>query len=155
MTTLPTGIPRLDATIREEAERLARELADRPQIGGEWRDLVAVVWAPYFESLLRDLRRPASRDWASRALAGVVGMECGATAPEWYWVPADPGNHDADGWPAGWWLSNGLGDMRFFSADDWCPDDHTHVPDIPRGTENAAAALVAVLVHVCRQEPTP
>lgn len=79
MTTLPAGIPRLDALVRAEAERKAaeryaiwcREIARRgrgPVL--HWSlltDADRKIDIDTEAALLRDLTRPESRDWAVRA----------------------------------------------------------------------------------------
>lgn len=76
--TLPTGIPRLDALVMAEAERLGAEMAEAQSravstrhtnfFGAQTIASLPPAWsyADAAEVLLRDLTRPESRDWAVR-----------------------------------------------------------------------------------------
>ena len=105
-------------------------------------------------ALLCDIQRPDSRDAIARLVAERVGLVCGATAPSLYWSPLQRGSRDPDGapegddWPSGWWLSDNLGDMRFFSSDEWCPGEHTMIAGLPDGEEHAAEALTLIALAV-------
>lgn len=87
MTLLPADLPGL----REEAERLAREWQaafDVAHFGPAWDELgesgkAAAINA--HTSLLRDLTRQASRDWALRWLTEKMGITPpGRWSPSWY-----------------------------------------------------------------------
>lgn len=84
-TTLPADLPGL----REESERLARETytaltAGDPTAFQSWDALASqTLWIKGHARLLRDLSRPASRDYWARWLAERVGLTVGATAPRW------------------------------------------------------------------------
>jgi len=71
------------------------------------------------ERLSLDLSIPAVRDRVVRALAERLGLECGATAPGWEFIPANHGR------PSKWVLR--VGDPEF---DGWyfCTEvtDHAH-----------------------------
>lgn len=92
MTTLPTGIPRLDALVRAEAEQRAHDLyvaaLRLPEVGGRVESSAYAAYTDGFETLLRNLSRRESRDWAAYALAELVGVEAGETAPRWTYSPA-------------------------------------------------------------------
>ena len=149
---IPTGVPRLDAAIRAEAEALARDLFDcfpkhatyivkngmRQQSGtweeqsDEWRAMLI-----YGQTrLLGDLTRPASMDAAARRLAQPCGLECGATAPGWRMV--------AQGWLL---YTSGGGERLFADADGYEPISFTKAPGISALTD-PDAAMSAALVSV-------
>lgn len=147
-TTLPADLPGL----REEAERLAREFH-----AAYWRDIDVVP--PKFAgkyrrqatdahvALLRDLTRPASRDWAVRYLAERVGLVVGATAPRW--------TRDEDG---AWTLSTGRASLVFcpeFCGSGMLPPtwDGVRYVSMPAGMvaiTDPAAALAAAVLAVSR-----
>ena len=85
------SMPALRRVAEEEARtrlETAFRVAKRFDISGQ--DAVAVELA-----LLSDLSRPASRDAVARVVAEAVGLECGATAPEfahylWGWQLGSP-----------------------------------------------------------------
>ena len=104
--------------------------------------------------LLCDLTRPASRDAVARLVGNNLGWPVSVTAPSFYWTPAERGSCDADGapigddWPAGWWLHDADGNIRFFTDADWCPGDFTMIAGIPHGSEHDAEALTLIATHV-------
>lgn len=167
MTTLPTGIPRLDALVHATATRYAQELQARCQYPFAVLNPHPAEWEGYIEDigrLLRDLSRRESRDWAACALAGLVGVTVGATTPNWYWTDRrsdstdQDGAPNGDGWPSGWWLMNNIGEACFFSgepAEEWDPEmGHiVWIQGLPGRDENTAPALAQTLTTVCRSTP--
>ena len=163
MTTLLPATLLPVALVRPEAERLAREFYAALPVGSpqnayrkdyrDWpgRDYTrATLWDEQTEkwrarlvdahvTLLRDMSRPASRDWAARELARLVGLECSATAPGWR--VRDPRTLRE-------WVLSGSGCSRIFIAEG--PTEHSHeyvVPGLDALTypaESLCAALVAV-----------
>lgn len=157
--SLPTGIPKLDALVRAEAERLSIELWTTITDSESPFDIDPDAFVVSFDTLLRNLSRRESRDWAACALAGLVGVTVGATTPNWYWTDrrSDSTDRDGapngDGWPSGWWLMNNIGEACFFSgepAEEWDPEmGHiVWIPGLPSRDESAAPALALALASV-------
>lgn len=144
--------PRLLEMIRPEAERLAREWyarwADCDAIGfdklpGKTRRQHIAAQA----SLLVDLSRPASMDFAARLLAERVGLVCGATAPEWALrFPRSDG--------LGFWTLSAGDDEAYWTSEHWADAegvyDESITPGISALTDPAAALLAALLATVPR-----
>lgn len=71
--------------LREEAERRARETHEASPGDYPWDSLRADVQTRMVlaqRRLLRDLRRPETRDWMARDLARMLGLKVGCTAPD-------------------------------------------------------------------------
>lgn len=172
MANLPTGIPRLDALVRAEAGQQTAgllyhlERGIKARIDSATSDAQRVYWQSAlddippavavidaFETLLRDLTRRESRDWAATTLAGVVGVEVGDTAPRWIYTPA------ARDSVASWTLT-GAGRSRWVLC-DYPPDIEAvlgppslgrdgrppSVRNLPTGW---AESMVVALAAVCR-----
>lgn len=108
-------------------------------------------------SLLSDLTR-----WQSqRAMEWLMAAKLRpseppvTTAPCLYWTAEvrdstdSDGAPNGDGWPEGWWLDCGNGNMHFFSWEDWCPDPgaHTMIAGL-KGVTDPAEALTLIALHV-------
>ena len=147
-TALPAGInPILDAAIEAEARRLQVEF----RVGFLAEDIgTHRVFAVVIEALLRNLSRPASRDWCARWLAAHHGLECRATAPGWR--RSEPTKR---GMPGCWAL--GLGDQTvYFHDPHYLTDTATtvrqriRIPGISALTDPAEALCAACLAAVGR-----
>ena len=128
---LPTGIPRRYALLRAEAERLDAEFSK-----------VARFFNPdpgAHEALLRDLSRRESRCWTACALADLVGVEVGDTAPTWSRRLTGP-------LVIQWRLSAG-GKSHLFGDLSVHFTDQTSVPGM---SEDGPTALAQALAAVCR-----
>ena len=108
-------------------------------------------------ALLADLTRPASRDAVARLVAAKWWPNAPppTTAPHLYWTSEahDSTDYDGapngDGWPEGWWLDSGDGNLHFFSWEDWCPDPDAHTMIVGlKGVTDPAEALTLIALHV-------
>jgi len=104
-----------------------------------------------------DLSRPEARDHAARWLAAAVGLECGATAPLWYFEPQSPHRHDhlfvllAQTWCEPLADEPAVVEHQFKAVTE--SDEYgTRVPALaaisPQDPNSAALALAACCVHV-------
>ena len=149
--------------LRAEAKALAREAwaamlaSPSGRLDGSlpWDDEDAYVrrsWTSGHLALLRDLSRPASMDAAARRLARRVGLEVGATAPDWTEGPRGVSGR------ALWQLTFGrvtvfFGDSVTYEERRGMGNRAVGAPGITTITD-PAAAMVAALAATEPKEPT-
>lgn len=159
MSRLPLDLPAL----REGAEEMAREAHDLFArltwgVSDGWSELDDDAQETLIEvhsTLLRDLNRPASRDWWARWLARHHGLTVGATAPEWFREQSYAEGEQIHCWVlcarSAWTVYQ----WACFHSDGEDPDGATvyvPIPGISALTDPAAALRLAILAAAGRDD---
>lgn len=144
----PTTLPADWAPLREAAAAFANRMIDvapsslmtiQPAI---FADGMHAIWMV----LLADLSKPGPRDFWARWLAEKVGLEVGATAPDWEWQQYGEPPYEV------WWSLTGSDKIRRFCSEPIFGADDIVVPGIADITDPAAALRAALLAVVPNAE---